>query len=591
MSKLARFRTFSALTSVVMAIILAFFLLLVSQSVSQAAKPPLSGDTTPPTVSTVYPANNATGVGLTINVEATFSEAMNASTINDSTFTLTTAGTTTPVAAQISYSSATNQATLDPNTDLAPGTTYTATVKGGNKGVKDLAGNWLRSNSTWSFTTAAAPPPQDTTPPDTTIDSGPSGTVSDSSASFTFSSSEPNSTFECSLDGAAYSSCISPQTYSGLTNGSHTFSVRAIDAAGNVDPTPASHTWMIDTTSPPPNTGCPTGQVLAEYYNNMTLSGSPVLTRCEAAINNTWDTGGPGGGVATDNFSVRWNGIHSFEAGDYTFTATSDDGIRVWVDSELIIDGWKDQAPTTYTATRTLTAGDHQIKVEYYENLEVATAQLSWQRATSPPPPSDTPLIALTFDDGPDPEDTPKILDILRFHNVKATFFVSGRETDTYPDIVRREHQEGHMVGNHAYTHRPLTTLSEAEVREELENTNTAITAAGAPQPNLFRPPYADTNAMVENIATSLGMTQTLWNFNEQIGDHENPPPEEICDRAVRDAQPGAIMLLHDGGLANNTDDALDCIITRLKAQGYSFGLIYPSSTYNSLNSSYVVIR
>jgi hypothetical protein len=90
----------------------------------------------------------------------------------------------------------------------------------------------------------------DTTPPDTAIDSGPSATVSSTSASFSFTSNEPG-TFECQLDLGSWSACTSPTTYSGLANGSHTFSVRATDNAGNVDVTPATRTWTIDTTLPP----------------------------------------------------------------------------------------------------------------------------------------------------------------------------------------------------------------------------------------------------------------------------------------------------------------------------------------------------
>jgi PA14 domain-containing protein/calcineurin-like phosphoesterase family protein len=123
---------------------------------------------------------------------------------------------------------------------------------------------------------------------------------------------------------------------------------------------------------------CSTGQYRAEYFNNRTLSGSPTLSRCEAAINYDWGSGGPGGGIGTDDFSVRWTGSHSFAAGTYTFTARADDGIRVWVDGGLIIDAWRDQAPTTYKATRTLTAGQHQVKVEYYERGGGAVAQVAW---------------------------------------------------------------------------------------------------------------------------------------------------------------------------------------------------------------------
>ena len=96
----------------------------------------------------------------------------------------------------------------------------------------------------------AAPPPSDTTAPETTIDSGPSGTVSSASASFGLSSSEAGSTFQCSLDGAAFASCASPKDYTGLSEGSHTFEVKATDAAGNTDATPASRSWTVDTTAP-----------------------------------------------------------------------------------------------------------------------------------------------------------------------------------------------------------------------------------------------------------------------------------------------------------------------------------------------------
>ena len=96
-----------------------------------------------------------------------------------------------------------------------------------------------------TFVSPGTPAPNDTTPPNTTIDSGPSGTVNTRDATFTFSSTEPNSAFECSFDGAAFSACASPKQYTGLANGSHTFQVRAIDAASNTDPTPASRTWKV----------------------------------------------------------------------------------------------------------------------------------------------------------------------------------------------------------------------------------------------------------------------------------------------------------------------------------------------------------
>jgi glucose/arabinose dehydrogenase len=115
-----------------------------------------TSDTTPPTVSSVAPADEATGVAPSDNVETTFSEDMAASTLTTTSFTLTEQGGNTPVAAAVSYDSATDKATLNPNADLKADTTYTATVEGGSGGVTDVAGNALAQDKVWSFTTAPA---------------------------------------------------------------------------------------------------------------------------------------------------------------------------------------------------------------------------------------------------------------------------------------------------------------------------------------------------------------------------------------------------------------------------------------------------
>jgi hypothetical protein len=204
----------------------------------------LRPDTTAPTISGVAPQEGASEVALSSNVEVTFSEAMDEASLNDATFTLLEQSSTTPVVATVTYDPTTRTVTLDPMTDLDPDASYTATVKGGVGGVKDVAGNPLAADKVWSFNTP------DTTPPETIIDSGPSGTVGDASASFSFSSSEANSTFECSLDGAPFGSCESPTDYAGLVDGQHTFEVRAIDAADNSDATPAKSIWTVDTATP-----------------------------------------------------------------------------------------------------------------------------------------------------------------------------------------------------------------------------------------------------------------------------------------------------------------------------------------------------
>ena len=125
---------------------------------------------------------------------------------------------------------------------------------------------------------------------------------------------------------------------------------------------------------------CPTGNYLAEFYNNMSLSGSPALSACDSTINYDWATAGPGNGIGNDHFSVRWTGVFPFNAGIHAFSATADDGVRVWVDGDLIIDAWMDQAATMYQATLDLTEGEHRVRVEYYENGGGALAQFNWQR-------------------------------------------------------------------------------------------------------------------------------------------------------------------------------------------------------------------
>jgi hypothetical protein len=102
------------------------------------------------------PTSGATGVAVTTNVKATFSEAMHTNTVNGSTFTLAKQGTTTPVSATVTYDPTTNTATLTPSAALEAGVAYTATVKGGSGGVKDQAGNALAADTTWSFTTQPA---------------------------------------------------------------------------------------------------------------------------------------------------------------------------------------------------------------------------------------------------------------------------------------------------------------------------------------------------------------------------------------------------------------------------------------------------
>ena len=182
------------------------------------------------------------------------------------------------------------------------------------------------------------------------------------------------------LDGVALGSEDTTAPYSTswdttqAANGQHSLTAVARDVAGN---TTTSDPMSVDVQN---GSTCPAGQWRAEYFANVTLTGSPTVVRCEQAIDNSWGGGGPtGAGVGTDNFSVRWSGRFSFVGASTSFAATADDGIRVRLDGTLVIDQWRDQAATTFLSRRSVTPGLHDVSVEYYERAGSAVARVSWR--------------------------------------------------------------------------------------------------------------------------------------------------------------------------------------------------------------------
>ena len=125
---------------------------------------------------------------------------------------------------------------------------------------------------------------------------------------------------------------------------------------------------------------------LVEYFNNTSLSGAPVYFQQEAELNHDWGTGSPAPGINADNFSARWTRVVNLSAGTYRFTATMDDGMRVYVDNVLLINAWYNSAVHSVSADVFLGAGDHYIKVEYYEASGKATAKLNWALISAPTP-------------------------------------------------------------------------------------------------------------------------------------------------------------------------------------------------------------
>jgi hypothetical protein len=137
---------------------------------------------------------------------------------------------------------------------------------------------------------------------------------------------------------------------------------------------------------PQPPSDHPSSGWRGEYYQNRDLSGPPALTRTDGELRFDWGTGAPARGLPADNFSVRWTRDVSFAGGTYDFFAKHDDGVRVWVDGALVIDFWQDQPAKTHGGTRALSAGTHQVRVEYYEHTGLASVAVWWSSDGIEPP-------------------------------------------------------------------------------------------------------------------------------------------------------------------------------------------------------------
>ncbi|MFI9101698.1 polysaccharide deacetylase family protein [Streptomyces fildesensis] len=163
-------------------------------------------------------------------------------------------------------------------------------------------------------------------------------------------------------------------------------------------------------------------------------------------------------------------------------------------------------------------------------------------------------VMALTFDDGPSPQYTPQVLDVLRAHSVHATFFVCGDNVGLYPDVVRRIAAEGHTVGNHTWSHPHLSDLSAADVRDQMQRTQDAVTKTGVHAPVLFRAPYGDFAAASLTVCADLGLRPISWSVDPT--DWANPGSGTIADRVLAGAATGAIVLNHDGTEGGDSDPA-----------------------------------
>ncbi|MEU1874042.1 peptidoglycan/xylan/chitin deacetylase (PgdA/CDA1 family) [Streptomyces ambofaciens] len=174
----------------------------------------------------------------------------------------------------------------------------------------------------------------------------------------------------------------------------------------------------------------------------------------------------------------------------------------------------------------------------------------------------------LTFDDGPHPEYTPRILDTLAKYEVRATFFVCGEMADYNRDLLTRMADEGHVVGNHTWSHPLLTKLSRRRVRSEMERTSEVVERACGEAPRWFRAPYGAWNRAAFQLGAELGMEPLAWTVDTL--DWTTPGTGTIVDRVEEGAAPGVVVLSHDaGGDRSQSVRALRRYLPELLDSGY----------------------
>lgn len=194
----------------------------------------------------------------------------------------------------------------------------------------------------------------------------------------------------------------------------------------------------------------------------------------------------------------------------------------------------------------------------------------------------DTPekKVAISFDASWGAEYTPMILETLREHNLKTTFFLTGFWIDKYPDLVKRIAEEGHELGNHTATHPHLNTLEKEAIKKELQQVHDKLYELSGQTPILFRPPFGEYSNKVIEAATEMNYYTIQWSVDSL--DWKDISKGEIVSRVTRQLHPGAIVLFHNNG--THTAGALPEILAFAKQEGYEIvkisDLIYKENYY-----------
>jgi peptidoglycan/xylan/chitin deacetylase (PgdA/CDA1 family) len=183
-------------------------------------------------------------------------------------------------------------------------------------------------------------------------------------------------------------------------------------------------------------------------------------------------------------------------------------------------------------------------------------------------PPNDK-VIALTFDDGPWPDYTVKVLNVLRENNIKATFFVVGQNLKNYPNLAKQVVADGHVIGNHTW-HHWYHFFNQQAAAFEIDHTSELISQVTGAKTTLFRPPGGMLHNGLASYAKNNKYTVVMWSADSV--DYSRPNASTLTSRVLKQAKPGGIVLMHDGGgNRSHTVAALPKIISKLKQQGYRF--------------------
>ncbi|MEU7176456.1 polysaccharide deacetylase family protein [Micromonospora tulbaghiae] len=180
--------------------------------------------------------------------------------------------------------------------------------------------------------------------------------------------------------------------------------------------------------------------------------------------------------------------------------------------------------------------------------------------------------VGLTFDDGPTGS-TSALLSVLRANGVRATMFNVGQNVQSNPSAARAQVDAGMWVANHSWNHAHMTSMSQSQMQSDLSQTNSAIQSATGVRPQLFRPPYGETNSTLQSVASSLGLRQVIWDVDSQ--DWNGASVSQIVSNAGR-LQAGQVILMHDG--IQNTRDAIPQIMANLSSRNLCPGMISPST-------------